>query len=139
MDWEYLMSLKRKVDSELNTRGVDLLAVKGVLNEAKREIYQDISRLAGKEGRKKLIVDYQGLYSMEVNFIKSSQSLVFRVGLIPDLPGKIMGNIEKYADECPFDVDVYDLEAVSESSRISERVKKKKRFPLGRYKVVGYA
>ncbi|MBI2628473.1 hypothetical protein HYW74_00125 [Candidatus Pacearchaeota archaeon] len=136
MDWDYLDILGRKVNAELCEN--DLLAVKGILDEAKREIFKDISKLAGKEGRKKLTVDYEGLYSMDRNFIRSSKSLVFRVGLIPNLSSKERSNIENYANDCPFNVEVYDLEHARES-RANVPKKQNKRSVLGRYKVKEYA
>ena len=136
MDCDYLGILGRKINAELCES--DLLAVKGVLDEVKREIFKDISKLAGKEGRKKLTVDYEGLYSMDRNFIRSSKSLVFRVSLIPNLSSKERISIENYANDCPFNVEVYDLKSAREDhSSISK--KQNRRSALGRYKVVNYA
>ena len=136
MDGDYLDILRRKVNAELCEK--DLLAVKGVLDEAKREIHNDISKLAGSEGRTKLTVDYDGLYSMERNFILSSKSIFFRVGLIPELPGKLRVGIEKYADDCPFNIEVYDLSSVRKVHYNSQK-RPNKGEVLGRYKVKTYA
>jgi hypothetical protein len=106
MDFDYLVTLNERINSELNAPQPNYISAVELISEAKREIYHHLGQSLPRNKRKGIIVESTGLDSKDIGFL---------IGVIPQVINrKEYHTLRNNIDKLPLSIEFSQLEPASE-------------------------